>query len=242
MAGEHLRDLLSQVRTLLLDFDGPVCSIFAGYPAATIADELRRLITSQGIQVPQAVRTEDDPLQVLRGSDELGGEALAGLIGDALRDREVIATETAEPTQGFAGVLSAAEETGRRLAIVSNNSAAAVEKYLTRGGFVTEFEHISARHNGMRPHLLKPDAHLVTLALTAMHADRHSTALVGDAASDIRAAQAAGIRSIGYANKPGKQAALSEAGADTIITTLDDLSLALRKTPLPPAGECPSLE
>jgi len=33
-AGEALEDVLARTRYLLLDFDGPVCDIFAGLPAA----------------------------------------------------------------------------------------------------------------------------------------------------------------------------------------------------------------
>ena len=41
-----------------------------------------------------------------------------------------------------------------------------------------------------------------------------SAVMIGDSVSDILSAQASGVRSIGYANKAHKLAALSEAGAD----------------------------
>ena len=45
---QHPGDLgaiVARTRYLLLDFDGPVCSIFAGLPAPEVADELRKLFT-----------------------------------------------------------------------------------------------------------------------------------------------------------------------------------------------------
>ena len=42
-AASDLDTILARTRHLLLDFDGPICSIFAGLPAATVADRLRKL-------------------------------------------------------------------------------------------------------------------------------------------------------------------------------------------------------
>ena len=48
--GSDLDTIVSRTRHLLLDFDGPICSIFAGLPAITVADRLRKLFGSQSIQ------------------------------------------------------------------------------------------------------------------------------------------------------------------------------------------------
>lgn len=45
---DNLAATVSTTRLLLLDFDGPVCDIFAGYPAPRVAQELRDLIAAQG--------------------------------------------------------------------------------------------------------------------------------------------------------------------------------------------------
>ncbi|MGW3615296.1 HAD family hydrolase, partial [Micromonospora sp. NPDC005163] len=55
--------------------------------------------------------------------------------------------------------------------------------------------------------------------------------LVGDSTTDIQAAQAAGVGSIGYANKPGKSEALTQVGADAVIRQMTELSTALRDAP-----------
>jgi hypothetical protein len=40
----------------------------------------------------------------------------------------------------------------------------------------------------------------------------------------------AGVRVVGYANKPGKLETLSAAGADAVVTSLADVAAALRES------------
>lgn len=54
---------------------------------------------------------------------------------------------------------------------------------------------------------------------------------VPDSATDVLAGHAAGPGVIGYANKPGKDQRLRDAGADAIITAMGDLAPALRLMP-----------
>jgi phosphoglycolate phosphatase len=51
--------------------------------------------------------------------------------------------------------------------------------------------------------------------------------MVGDSTTDVHAARAAGVRAIGYANKPGKRERLARAGADAIVTDMASLVSAL---------------
>jgi hypothetical protein len=57
VTADGLRQLAERTRVVLLDFDGPVRSIFAGYPALTIAGELRQLLVDQGVTLPSTCRT-----------------------------------------------------------------------------------------------------------------------------------------------------------------------------------------
>jgi hypothetical protein len=47
--------------------------------------------------------------------------------------------------------------------------------------------------------------------------------LVGDSLGDIEAAKAAGVHSVGYANKPGKADRFVAAGANIVVTRMADL-------------------
>ncbi|GII52278.1 hypothetical protein Pth03_06670 [Planotetraspora thailandica] len=74
---------------------------------------------------------------------------------------------------------------------------------------------------------MKPNPHLVQQVLDKLGADPKRTVLVGDSLSDIEAAKAAGVLSVGYANEPGKADQFATAGADVVVTRLIDLVPAL---------------
>ncbi|MGH7747116.1 MAG: HAD family hydrolase [Candidatus Dormibacteria bacterium] len=70
-------------------------------------------------------------------------------------------------------------------------------------------------------------AHLVLRTTDALGTEPDRAALLGDSISDIQAARAARAGSIGLANKPGKRARLSGAGAGAVIDTMEQLAGAL---------------
>lgn len=99
--------------------------------------------------------------------------------------------------------------------MVSNNSDRAVHSYLTRNGLDDRIDLVVAR-TSHDPALLKPSPHLIETALEALGAEPGVCAFVGDSTTDIEAARLVGVPSIGYANRPGKRASLTEAGADAV--------------------------
>jgi HAD superfamily hydrolase (TIGR01549 family) len=221
LAVPTLTELLARTRYLLLDFDGPVCSVFAGRPSRTIAIELLELIRAANMPVPACIEDTADPLEVLRYVATVDAK-LAARVERALRAAEVDATRTARPTPHADEVIRAWRSSGRRAAIVSNNSSAAIAAYLSAHGIDTD---VVMGRTSPDPSLLKPSPHLVVEAMRALDADPHREAyvLVGDSVSDVTAARAAGISSIGYANAPRKRQALSHAGADIVIDNMATL-------------------
>jgi HAD superfamily hydrolase (TIGR01549 family) len=216
-----LAQLLARTRSLLLDFDGPVCAIFAGHPATGIVADLLDLVTAAGAPIPDPLASSRDPFDVLRYSATLDPD-LARRVEHALPIAEVDATQTARPTPHAVEVIRAWRDAGRTLAIVSNNSADAVRTYLNAHGI--DVDAVIARTDS-DPALLKPSPHLVSRAIDTLRGAPSAAALLGDSTNDITAAHAAGIESIGYANKPGKYDALVDAGADVVI---DDMTAILR--------------
>lgn len=232
MTADALTAIVSRTRNLFLDFDGPICSIFAGYPAPTVAAELRTFLAQQGVSLTEAMEGTADPIEVLRLVGDQGDETVTRLVADALRDAEVTAAGNAQPTPQADDVIAAALETGRRLAVISNNSVEAVTTYLREHGLLSSFIRVVGRYDGMPVELLKPSNHLLGLALIGTDSAPWSTTLVGDSTTDIEAARSVPMASIGYANKPGKATALAEAGADTVITTMAELAQVLTTTPV----------
>ena len=226
-----LVEVVARTRNLFLEFDGPICSVFAGYPAPKIADELRRVVVEDGHELTTEMRETTDPVQVLRLAGDLD-DLLAHRVADALRNAELVAATSAEPTPGVDDVIEAALDGGRRLAVVSNNSGEAVPAYLRRVGLLQHFVGVVGRYDGMPPARMKPNNHLIGLCLMGTGSAIELTALVGDTVPDIKAARSLFMASIGYANEPGKSESLADAGADAVITEMVVLADAVASTPL----------
>jgi phosphoglycolate phosphatase len=104
-----LDDLLRQTRHLLIDFDGPICSLFAGTPTAPIADRLRKLITREGIRLPLATESTDDWFEILTFAASIGPD-LAASVEAELTELESAAVATAVPTPHVHDVIAACRE------------------------------------------------------------------------------------------------------------------------------------
>jgi phosphoglycolate phosphatase len=144
----------------------------------------------------------------------------------ALQASEIRAVASAKPTPGAELVLQACAATGRQAAIVSNNTASAITAYLDQHGLSPLISGVFGRDPD-DVSLMKPDTHLLELALRRLRAERSTTAFVGDTVTDMQAGQAALVWTVGFANKPGKWAALGQAGADSLTTDMLELAEAL---------------
>lgn len=201
-------------------------------PAPAIADELRHLVFTRGYDLPhQPDGNDDDPLRTL----QLVAETCPP---DIVQGRQyhtpqcrTEAINTAKPTPGAADVIRAARDSGRRTAIVSNNSESAVRGYLSRHGLSPNVNYISARTDDM-DRRLRPEPDLVQRALSILDVGAGNAVLLGDSTADIQAGNAAAVTVIGYANTPGKHLRLSTAGSRAVISDLGYLVAALRASGL----------
>jgi phosphoglycolate phosphatase len=215
-------DILAHARALLLDFDGPICSVFAGIPAHVVADQLRGILADGGhTHLPEAVATSYDPFDVFRYAATLGDDE-ARYVEAAFTAHEVEAIPTAAPTEGAHDLIRAWHETGRSLAVVSNNSATAIETYLDLYNLRRFVDFVSARTTADASRL-KPSPHFLHQAVAALDVSPGECAFVGDSLSDIEAAHAANALSVGYANKSNKWEIFATAGADALTEVLTGL-------------------
>jgi HAD superfamily hydrolase (TIGR01549 family) len=221
---EVLRHILANTDVLLLDFDGPVCSIFSSIPAHYVARQLRDVLADGGhTDLPAEIDKTDDPFDLLHYAATLGQDE-AHHVEAALRAQEVEAVATAEQTPGAHQLIRSWSSSRGKVGIVSNNSKAAVKTYLRLHDLADVVFLVSAR-TSPDPSLLKPTSHLVDQAVNLAGVQPEQCTLVGDSPSDMHAARNAGVRSVGYANKPGKLTMLSEARADAVIHTITALKL-----------------
>ena len=137
-------ELLEQADALLLDFGGPVCSVFAGIPAATVADQLRTILAAGGHpSLPIAVALAEDPFDVFRSAATLGDDE-ARYVEAAFTAHEIEAVTSSVPASGAHELIHGWHLSNRPLAIVSNNSAVAIEAYLNLYGLAKFVDLVSA--------------------------------------------------------------------------------------------------
>ncbi|MEV0514495.1 HAD family hydrolase [Nonomuraea sp. NPDC050405] len=211
---------------MLLDFDGPVCKVFAGLPAPEVAARLKRLLQDEGAELPRDVVELDDPLKVLRRTADFAPE-LVDKVEAALVANEAEAVESAEITPGVRDLLAACAETGRPVIVVSNNSRPAIERFLGGAGLNGSVAGIVGRPIG-RPDEMKPHPRSVLRACEIAAVRPEEALLIGDSGFDMEAAINAGARSIAYANEPGKGVTLTQAGADAVTSAMSDIAAAVR--------------
>jgi beta-phosphoglucomutase-like phosphatase (HAD superfamily) len=230
MTGASLGQIIAGTRHLLLDFDGPVCSVFAGTPAPTVAEQLRDSLTAAGFTMPGEAQDQDDPLEVFRAVARTSDDAAAAA-QDVLTALEVRAVKTAQPTPGSADLIITAEQTGRTVTIVSNNSGAAISTYLADHRLTGYIKAVVARDDHDQDRM-KPSPYRVREAVRMLGGEVGECAFIGDTPSDVLAGHLAGVPVIGYANKPGKVEALTRVQAATVTTQLAEITTALRAAPV----------
>jgi phosphoglycolate phosphatase len=128
-----LLDILTATHHLLLDFDGPICDVYAGLPAATVAEHLRKLFADEDRQLPDSVACSDDPLEVFAYAATIDLE-LAARVEAELTSQEEAAVASATPAAYVHEVVTSCRESGRSVSVVSNNSERAVNTYLAQHG------------------------------------------------------------------------------------------------------------
>jgi phosphoglycolate phosphatase-like HAD superfamily hydrolase len=224
---EGLRHIVAASRVILFDFDGPVCSVFAGVSAAQVAESLVGVLRRGSRGVDTEAFDTGDPLDVLRYSAEFGPAAVTDVEDELIR-AELEAVRSATPTPDGARAIRSCIASGRLAAVVSNNTAEAAIEYLTIHGLL-EYVHAVVGRTYGAPHRMKPSAEPIERALEALSAKPSASAMVGDSPEDITAAQAAATASIGFANKPSKWRRL--ARADVIIDDMATLAVAFESIP-----------
>lgn len=210
MTGDGPGPVLHAAKAVLFDFDGPICSLFAGKPAVGVAAALRSFLPTDAEAWPSHL-DPGDPLDVLRRAAQFGPD-FAARVEHALRDAEVDAATVAEPTAGGHDSLRACVASGRLCAVVTNNSPEAATAYLARYDLLAVAASVQGRAPA-DPERMKPSPDVVLRALADLGVDAGDAVVIGDSVTDVDAAHAVGVRCIGYANRPHKLRSLAHADA-----------------------------
>ncbi|WP_259464732.1 HAD family hydrolase [Streptomyces sp. TLI_171] len=213
------------MKHVLLDFDGPVCSVFAGLPAPEVARQLLQGLLATSEQAPAGSEAESDPLALLRLIADARPD-LTAEVDNALASLETEAVLIGWPNPGCESVLRACARSGRSVSVVSNNAGVAIDAYLTEQGLNRYVAGVFGRIPG-DPSSMKPNPRLLLEAMKEAGSKPEECIFIGDAARDVEAGNAAGVVTIGYANKPGKEAKLAAAGAVAIVDSMQLIADAM---------------
>jgi phosphoglycolate phosphatase len=224
-APADLDSILTRARFLLFDFDGTICSLFAGTPTEPIADQLRAVIATD--TEPPVTR---DWFEILAYAHSVSPE-LGARVADELTKIETAAVPIARQSAYAHDAIAACRESGRGVAIISNNSEQAVRSYLEMHDLGRQVAIVAARTDS-DPAKLKPRPFLMRQAVEALGAVTTDCVMIGDMVTDIQAARAVGAQVIGYAPAASNAKRLGESGARAVISTMADLALRLRARPI----------
>jgi hypothetical protein len=83
------------------------------------------------------------------------------------------------------------------------------------------------------PDRMKPSPEPILRAVIALDAKPKHCVLIGDSLTDITGSRAAGVRVIGYANKPPRIESFTKAGADFVVTSMAEVAAASESTGVP---------
>ncbi|WP_326659370.1 HAD family hydrolase [Streptomyces sp. NBC_00385] len=224
----ELQALFASAKCVFFDFDGPVCGLFHRHSSVRIADLLVGELAAGGGD-PALVEepgVRGDPLAVLKTVAGAGlGREMVARLEFLLAKEEFEAAWSAEPTDGAYDLVALLHEAQYELAVTTNNSAEAVERYLEKQGMKRYFgSHIHGRAPG-DPGLLKPHPDCLDRALKSTGWTAADALMIGDSPADLEAAGALGMPFIGYAKNPDKKKAL---GAGVVVQELRTLTDALR--------------
>lgn len=212
--------------------DGPVVAAIGGLVGDGHAENRGDAVHLGPLGLFAARPGMDEHVPAERGGGHAGVVLEAAPIAQALLTAlEVRAVQTARPTPGSADLIVTATRTGRTVTVVTNNSTVAVTAYLTRQHLGSYVGQIIGRDDP-DPDLMKPSPYRVRIAVSTLQAEPEDCVFIGDTVTDVLAGLLGGVAVIGYANKPGKAEALSQAGARAVTTDLTEITTALRHTPL----------
>lgn len=212
---------ISSASAILLDFDGPVCSVFGGFPSHDAARVIADQVKARGITlIPENTA---DPISWFQATiDHETGTV--ELLEQLLIEVETAALEVTEPHPSAVALLESLSSNGIPVVVVTNNGTRPVTDFLTRHDLAHAMIGVAGRVPD-QPALLKPSPFLIEQGLSWLPGKaRRAPFFIGDSLTDIEAGRAAGVPVIALADKERKWEPMNSAGAYVVIRSLAELS------------------
>ena len=145
-----------------------------------------------------------DPIEVFKYPALIHNADELKRVEQILIEAEIHAVSTAEATRYARETIVAAREYGMKIAIVSNNSAESIHRYLDIHRLNRHIDHVIGRPYA-NPKNMKPSPWPLHVAAKVLNVKNGDCAFVGDSITDIDASSKAKIAVFAFANKEGKE-------------------------------------
>jgi HAD superfamily hydrolase (TIGR01509 family) len=163
----------------------------------------------------------------------LAGDGFEREQGDGVRAAEkVLYTELiheVEPLEGARSVIEDLKSSGHQVVLASSAKPEELAHYLT---LLDARSLVDGWTDSGDVKATKPEPDLVLAALEKSGAEPDDAVMIGDSTWDCRAAERAGVRSIGVLTGGFSEPELLDAGASKVFSSVDELREHLAHTPL----------
>jgi beta-phosphoglucomutase-like phosphatase (HAD superfamily) len=216
-------------KSVLLDFDGTICHLFARHDMSSTRASLLSLVNAAGLEAPKDL----DPFDYWSwiGAQVHGAQAarLFEEVGRIVVHAELEAVESADLIPGVEDFIDGLVEGGTPFAVVTNNSSLVVQRFAQMRMPKLRDVPVVGR-DALRPDLMKPSPHSITKALALLGRGPDEAYLIGDSISDLEAATAAGCEFVAMGSTPDKYRRLaSRWPSEGIVRDFDELTNRWRR-------------
>ncbi|WP_051271855.1 HAD family hydrolase [Shimazuella kribbensis] len=200
-------------RLILFDLDGPIAMQPKGHKSARLDEDERyvQLLGDYPLTHPHELLVklvkEENP--VLQDVERL------------VTSKERLSAESAILTPLAKEFVETLEQLHFGLAVTSNGSIEAVDRFLEKNSVTSFGEHVYTRTSDRI--LLKPDPDCIQRAIANTGIAASDSLMIGDSWSDVVAAKSAGVAFLGFAWTEEKKQELLEAGAQLLVSSWEEL-------------------
>jgi HAD superfamily hydrolase (TIGR01509 family) len=163
----------------------------------------------------------------------LAGEGFDREQGDAVRAAETVLYKEliaeVQPLAGARAVIEDLKSSGHRVVLASSAKSDELEHYLT---LLDARTLVDAWTDSSDVENTKPEPDLVLAALEKVGAEADEALMIGDSVWDCRAAERAGVRSVGVLTGGFSEAELLDAGAAKVFDSVETLREHLDEAPV----------
>ena len=226
---------------VLIGFDGPLVRLYTRTKEAQVTQELAALLAelrhpdaalggeplSPGGEPMSPLEGRSNPLDLLRAFAE---HPLGADLRRRLNRIEERAVRTATATPFSDSLITTLNALGRRVAVVADNAPSAVWMYLQAHGRLTGL--VGGGVHGRAEDLTRPmpNPDCLLRALDQLGASPSDAVLVGSSVAELTAANAIGLRFLGYTRSEPHKQRLLRAGCELTTASWAPLIQALPNT------------